>query len=207
MNKLIILTVSLATLFPCLGQQPVSAPGSEPQATRSTKELGSLQIPPADRLEGPQEKTGAVVIHGYSDIGTVSGDLGAQLTIKSHEFTDVNLGKKDYGISLTAMEGAQPFRTATCSIAYSEIDPLLRGLDHLGKVEKSVTKLANFEASYRTQDSLCVTILNGPDGKIQALVEAGRFHPVRVTCNLELLAQLRGLIQQAKTVLDEAQKP
>ncbi len=210
MKRFACVSLVLAAVIPIMAQIQEPAPASEPSPKPEATPVKPTEPPPVEpvaKAEPAQARIGAVIIHGFGDIGAVTGDQGTQLAVKSHEFSEANSRQKEYSISITAIETAQPFRTISCIIEYDELDPLLKGIEQIGKVEKTVTRLPNFEATYRTRGTFAIKTLNGPDGKVQASVQIGLEHPINVTFNLEILGQFRSLIQQAKAVLDDAQKP
>ena len=89
-------------------------------------------------------------------------------------------------------------------IDYEEIAGLLDGIDHIRKANHSVTKLANFEAIYRTKGGVWITVYNATEGN-RVAVQSGRIGGQTATLELEHLDQLRALIVRAKEILDNPQ--
>lgn len=159
---------------------------------------------PKTKLQAFEALTGAVIIKGYTEVGSVAG-MG-QLTVSAKEFTNAADGKVQYGITVGVTGGGQFERESTSFIDYDEIDSLLTGIDYVKAINKSVTKLHGFEAIYRTRDDLTVTVFSGSDEKIQAAVTSGRFSGATAFISLEKLASFRALIVEAKKTLDGVKK-
>lgn len=160
--------------------------------------------PPKTKLQAFEALTGAVIIKGYTEVGSVE-DMG-RLTVSAKEFTNAADGKAQYGITVGVAGGGQFERENTSFIDYDEIDSLLAGIDYVKAINKSVTKLRGFEATYRTRDDFTVTVFSGSDDKIQAAVTSGRFSSATAFISLEKLASFRALVVEAKKTLDALKK-
>src|SRR5205085_3020177 len=95
-----------------------------------------------------------------------------------------------------------PERNHLSFVDYDEIDPLLKGLEYLGKIDYSVTQLRAFEADYRTRDDLVFSALSGRNNTVMVAVSSGVVRPVSVQFRLEDLRSITGLIVEAKKQLD-----
>jgi hypothetical protein len=87
-------------------------------------------------------------------------------------------------------------------IDYDEIDSLLKGIDYISKITSKATMLQRFEAIYKTKGNLTVVLFSGDLGKTQAAVRSGYIGPVNAFISVDKLAELRGLIIEAKQKLD-----
>lgn len=158
---------------------------------------------PKTKLEAFEAKTGAVIIRGFSRVGTVRGQYGTTAEVVCNVFTDASSGKKEYGVSITTKQTSQFERKDSAYIDYDEIDSLIKGIDYIIKIEKGVTKLDQFQADYKTRAELLVSTYSDSSGKVNAAVQTGRFSPVTVFLSLDDLGQFKSLMQQAKTKIDE----
>jgi hypothetical protein len=106
------------------------------------------------------------------------------------EFTDAATGKS-----------GRLENTDRSFIDYDEVDSLLNGIDYISKATSDVTKLGQFEATYRTKGNFSATIFNS-SGKIDAAVKSGYIRPATAFLSLQQLGELRAIIAQAKQKLD-----
>jgi hypothetical protein len=171
-------------------------------ASLPAQEKQTTQLEPKTKLEAFDATTGVVIIRGFSAIGGIQGQLNTSAEVECKEFTNATSGKKEYGIVIKVKDTSRIERNSSSFIDYDEIDSLIKGIDYITKIDKSVTKLSSFQADYKTKGALVVSTYNDSSGKIQAAVESGRFGSVRAYITLVSLAQFRGLIQQAKSKLD-----
>jgi hypothetical protein len=186
-------TLLLLSAFcaPCFAQEPGPSPEPEEFLTK---------------LEELLEKTGAVIVKGTTAVGTVTGVRGTA-AVTGWEILDAQAGRREYGISIEIRDGARPEREDLAYIDYAELDPLIRGIDYIIKLENSVTKLSRSEAQYRTKGGLSVFRFNTPAGFGTAVSAGGRRAP-RLLLRPTGLVEFRDLLESAKTLLDEArQKP
>jgi hypothetical protein len=154
------------------------------------------------KLEAFEAKTGVVIIRGFSKVGSVSGQYGGRVSVEAREFLDASGGKREYGITIEVAKGGEIERENTSYIDYDEIESLLRGIDYISKVQRSVTKLEDFEADYRTRGDFRISTFSGHGGEIMAAVSSGVIGEVTAFLPLPKLEELRGLIVGAKEKLD-----
>jgi hypothetical protein len=89
-------------------------------------------------------------------------------------------------------------------VDYEEIDPLIRAIDFSAKVNETVTKLAGFEARYRTLGDLeFIVFRQGRASGTAASVSTGICDRVTGLLTLDELELLRAHIIEAKVRLDE----
>jgi hypothetical protein len=79
----------------------------------------------------------------------------------------------------------------------------LKGLDTAAKVNESITKLASFEARYRTLGDLEINVFRQSRSGIAASLTAGICDQVTAMMTLDELDRLKAHIIEAKTRLDE----
>ena len=89
-----------------------------------------------------------------------------------------------------------------CFIDYDEIESLLKGIEYIATVKSDNTRLDKFEATYKTKGDLRVgTFSIGKEG-VEAVVKSGYIGSTSAFISLQQLAELRGLVSQAKQRLD-----
>lgn len=151
-------------------------------------------------LETFQAKTGVVIIKGFTRHGTMHG-LGGVVEVSSREFTDAQTGKKAFGVVVEVKETGRLERSNRSYVDYDEIDSLIKGIDYIAKVDKSVTKLDSFEAQYSTKGDLSITIFNDKEG-LQIAITTGRIGGTTAYFESPYLPNFRKLITEAKSRLD-----
>lgn len=176
---------------PCAAQEPRPSPEPEEFLTK---------------LESALEKTGAVIVKGSTSVGTVSGVRGTA-AVTSWEIIDAREGRREYGVSVAIRDGERAEGEELAYVDYDELDPLIRGLEYILKLENSATKLIRFEAQYRTRGELSLYRFNTPSGYGTAVSIGGRRGP-RLVLRPTGLVEFRDLLESARAILDEArQKP
>jgi len=214
MNKLTAAIAALSILTTAtqgFAQSDQSNEPTLPAARRSASTIAVLanSLPPRTRLEGMLARKDAVIVKGYSEIQTLSGQQQSSVRVLAVEFTDTSRQAKETGIALEVHQANQPDHIAVAYVDYSEIDRLVAGLEALEKLEPTATKLSNVDASYRTQGDLEVQHIdqNGarlatvravqiPGPGIDLVWATAYFAPAQ-------LADLGKQIQMAKQTLDE----
>ncbi|MFZ5804891.1 MAG: hypothetical protein ACOY7U_08570 [Acidobacteriota bacterium] len=159
----------------------------------------TVEKEPKTKLEAFQAQTGAVVIKGFSRIGRVSG-LGS-VEVIAMEITDAATRTKQTGVVIEVKESGRLENTDRSFIDYDEVDSLLRGIDYISRATADVTKLDQFEATYKTKGDFKVTTF-GSSGKIEAAVSSGYLRPATAFLSLQQLGELRAIIAQAKQKLE-----
>lgn len=173
---------------------------SAQRATPPQAQQAQAQAESSTKLETFQAKTGAVIVKGYKEVGSLSG-LGGTVTVTSWEFLDAQSGRKEHGIGIEVKESGRLEREERSFIDYDEIDSLIKGLDYISKIDASVSKLGNFEAEYKTRGEFSVTTF-GSDRGIRAAISAGRLSHINVFIDLDKLPAFRKLVTDAKADLD-----
>lgn len=154
------------------------------------------------KLASFQAKTGAVIISGFSTIGTVRALYGARIGIDAREATDASDGTKIYGVAIEVKEGGTLERENTSYVDYDELESLLKGIDYIAGITRTVTALANFQADYRTKGDLALSTFSSSDGQTLLAVKSGSIGGASAFFRISDLATIRGTIAQAKQVLD-----
>jgi hypothetical protein len=159
------------------------------------------ELEPRTKLEAFEARTGIVVVKGYSRIGTAQGLEGGSIEVETREFRDAD-GFREYGLAVEVREAGTPERRRTALVDYDEIEPLLKGLDYLFRIDSTATNMNRFEAEYRTRGDLSVNAISTRGGAVTLAVSGGRFRRVTALFRLEDLKVIRGLVIEAKNQLD-----
>ena len=171
-------------------------------APARAQQLAQSEPSPKTKIEAFQIQKGTVVIKGYSKVGLVNA-MGS-VEVSAMEFTDAATNKKQLGVLIEIKESGRLENEDRSFIDYDEVDALLKGLDYISKATGTVTKLGQFEATYKTRGDFSVTTYNNSAGKISAAVKSGYIRPATAFLSLEQLNELRDLILQARQKLDSA---
>lgn len=159
--------------------------------------------PPSTKLEAFSSRTGAVLVKGFSNVGTVSDGRGT-VSIDAREFRDAGNPKaREYGITIEVKEAGRLERENTSFIDADEVDSLLRGIDYISKADKSITTLNDFEATYKTKGDFTITTFSY-SGRVDVAVSSGRIGKSSAYLKLADLEQIKALIMQAKAKADAA---
>ena len=161
------------------------------------EQADATKVPPATKLEAFSARTGIVLVKGFTNLGTVNG-MG-RVSIDVREFRDASNPKSaQYGVAFEVKESGRLERENTSYIDEDEIDSLIRGLDYISKIDRSVTTFGNFEAQYRTKGDLSLVVFSGSGGEISLAVSSGRIGRTRAFLKLADIEQIRTLLGEAK---------
>jgi hypothetical protein len=172
----------------------------------SAQETVEAEIVPKTKLEAFQLRTGVVIIKGFSRIGTAPAPDGSSILVEAIEYREVASRAKEYGVTIEVREAGNAGRRSLSFIDYDEIEPLLKGLEYLSRIDSSVTQLNRFEADYRTRGEAIFSAYSSRGGNVTITVSAGVFRRVSADFKLEDLKAIRGLFIEAKNQLDTIQQ-
>jgi hypothetical protein len=169
-------------------------------STTVAQDTNAYAYTPATRLESFVTNTGTVVIRGSADIGVVQANTGA-ITLKCREAFDASSGRKEVGISIDLNHNQQAKETRY--IDYDELEPLINAIAYLNKVDWSVTSLNSFDAAITSRSGFRASAFSSKrSSAIEFAVRtAGTGNPP-ILMSRDQLAELRGLLEQAKAKLD-----
>jgi hypothetical protein len=156
------------------------------------------------RLEAALEQTGAVMVKGTTAVGSLTGVRGTA-SVTSWEILDARTGSRYYGVSVAIRDDERPESQEVAYVDMDELAPLIEGLDYILKLENTATKLARFEAQYRTRGELGVFRFNTPGGYGAAVSIGGRRGP-RLVLRPSGLVEFRDLLESARDILEEARR-
>lgn len=167
--------------------------------------LACEPLEPRTKLEAIEGGYERVLLKGFSQIANIRV-RGAEIRIDAVELRDNSSSTRAMGIAISMREAVDRERANEnrAFLDYEEIDPLLRALDFSAKVNETVTKLAGFEARYRTLGDLeFVVFRQGRASGTAASVSTGICDRVTGLLTLDELELLRAHIVEAKARLDE----
>ena len=168
------------------------------------QETNACLLPPQTRLEAFETNTDTVIITATAPMGAVAANAGA-LSVKCREVTDASTGRREYGVVIGTSEGESAEDRAL--LDYEELEPLLGALDYLNRVGWSVTSLPGFDARYTTKGGFRVAAFGSRrTGSIEFAARNTRSGRAPLVLSREQITQLRSLIEQAKTKLDELRR-
>ena len=157
-------------------------------------------LEPRTKLEALEDRNGAVILKGFTRIMTVEVRGVRVDAVEMREMGNVYRVK---GIVVSLREGGERPRENRAFIDYEEIDPLLNAIDAVSRVDETSTRLASFEAKYRTQGDLEIGVFRQTRSGTAVRISTGICDHATTAMTLDDLAKVRALIEEAKTRLDE----
>jgi hypothetical protein len=167
----------------------------EPRPTPTPEEFQT-------KLESLMSETGAVIVKGYTRVGSMNGSRGAA-HFTAWEVINARTGRREQGVTVEIGDAApnRPDVEERAYIDYDELEPLLKGIDYLLKLDDKATKLSRYEAQYQTRGGLVLVTFNTPNGYLSAISTWGGRRP-RFVLRQTGLAEFKNLLESAKDVLD-----
>lgn len=191
MRVILLSAVILFCGVPALAQRP----GPE-----FWRRVGCEPLEPRTRLEAIEDRHSTVLIKGFTRIETVDV-RGVRIdAVEMREMGNVSRAK---GIVVSLREGGERPRENRAFIDYEEIEPLLNAIDAVARVDETATKLAGFEARYRTQGDLEIHVFRQTPGGTAVNMITGLCDHAIQRLTLDELGKVRAMIQEAKNRLDE----
>ena len=123
-----------------------------------------------NKLEELELKYETLLIKGFTRITTV--DI-AGVRIDAVEWREPKSSLRAVGIAIVLRDSGERPREARALIDYDEINPLLNAIDAASKVDENSTKLAGFEARYRTIGDLELLVFRQTRTGTAATLTAG----------------------------------
>ena len=164
--------------------------------------LACEPVEPRTKLEAIEWQYERVLVKGFSQIATFMA-RDVEVRVDAVELKDTVSGIRAIGLVIALKEVGENPRENRSFIDYEEIPNLLDGMTTVGRVNESVTKLASFEARYRTRGDLELIVFRQSRSGIAASVTAGICDRVTALLSLDDLDRLKAHIVEAKTRLDE----
>jgi hypothetical protein len=157
---------------------------------------------PLTDLELFQDSYGAALIKGFTEFPRIRATSGSILVL-AVEFRNASNKTRVKGVAIDISLGEQPADRARSFIEYGELDALIKGINYVSKVDKDATQLQNLEAVYTTKGEFSISNYFTYQGEPRIAVSVGRYEPKTVFIDQSGQTSLLGVLQQAKTTLDE----
>jgi hypothetical protein len=164
--------------------------------------LACEPLEPRTKLEAIEATYERVLIKGFSQIASLNV-RGANVRVDAVELKDASSSTRAAGLVIVLRELVENPRENRAFIDYEEIDRLVGALESVAHVNESVTKLASFEARYRTLGDLEVVVFRQSRSGTAASLSGGICDRVTGLLTLDELERLRAHIIEAKVRLDE----
>ena len=185
----------------CAGTALAQRPG--PQFWRK---VGCEPFEPRTKLEDIEDRHNSVVIKGFTRITTVEV-RGVRLDAiemreagKTPGSSGALLAK---GIVVVLREGGERPDDNRAFVDYEDLDYLLNAIDTISRIDETATKLAGFEASFKSVGDLEISVFRQTRSGTAVIVSTGICDRATVTLSLDDLAKFKAMIQEAKARLDE----
>ena len=195
-------TILLSTLvLICAGTAFAQRPGPE-----FWHRTGCEPSEPRTRLEDLEDRHNSVLIKGFTRITTVDvrGVRIDAVEMRDTRKTPVPRGVLfAKGIVVALREGGERSDDNRAFVDYEEMDSLLNGIDAISRVDETATKLAGFEARYKTNGDLEISVFRQTRSGTAVIMSTGICDRAAVTLSLDDLAKIKAMIQEAKGRLDE----
>lgn len=193
--RLTVLALLMLTIF--CGSAFTQRPG--PQFRRP---LACEPFEPRTKLEAVESRYETVLIKGFSQIANLNV-RGANVRIDAVELKDASTSTRVSGLVIVLRELSENPRESRAFMDYEEIDRLIGALESIARVNESVTKLAGFEARYRTLGDLEIVVFRQSRSGTAASLSSGICDRVTGLLTLDEMERLRAHITEAKARLDE----
>lgn len=197
MQKIRLLSMVALLLVGLSGAAVAQRPGPE-----FRRPLACEPFEPRTKLEAIDFRYARVLIKGFTQVATLEG-RGGDLRIDAVELRDTMEPARATGIVVVARDATDRTRENRAYIDYDEIDPFIKALDTVARIDETTTKLTGFEARYRTNGDLEVNVFRQSRTGIASSLSTGICDKITVLLTLDDLNKLRGIILEAKTRLDE----
>jgi hypothetical protein len=166
------------------------------------RQLACEPLEPRTKLEAIDARYARVLIKGFTQVATLEA-RGGDLRIDAVELRDTLEPARAIGIVVAVRETADNPRENRALIDYDEIDSLIKALDTVARVNETTTKLTGFEARYRTNGDMEVNVFRQSRSGVASSLSIGICDRITVQLTLDDLNKLRGIVQEARTRLDE----
>ena len=183
--------VLLLSCAPALAQRP----GPE-----FWRKVSCEPFEPRTKLEALDDRHNAVIVKGFTRITTVEV-RGVRIdAVEMREMGNVHRAK---GVVVSLREGGERPNENRAFVDYEELDALLNAIDAVSRVDESVTRLASFEAKYKTLGDLELGVFRQTQRGTAVILSTGICDRATQTMTLDDLGKVKAMIQEAKARLDE----
>lgn len=195
LNRRAILAFLLLIILPSAALAQRSGP-------EFRRPLACEPLEPRTRLEAVESRYERVITKGFSQFATFTV-RAVEVRLDAIEMKDTADGTRAIGLVIALKELGERPRENRSFIDYEEVDRLIKAMEAVAKVNESITKLAGFEARYRTLGDLEINVFRQTRSGAAASLTSGICDPVTGIMTLDELDRLRGYLMEAKKRLDE----
>ena len=185
-----------ALVLVCFGVALAQRPGPE-----FWRKVACEPLEPRTKLEALDNRYNAVLIKGFTRITTVEVRGiridAVEMRAAGSKFDRVK------GVAIALREGGERPNDNRAFVDYDEIDPLLNAIDAMARIDETITKLAGFEARYRTLGDLEIAVFRQTRSGNAVIMSTGICDRATTAMSLDDLAKVRSMIAEAKSRLDE----
>jgi hypothetical protein len=165
------------------------------------RKVGCEPLEPRTRLEALDNRHAAVQVKGFTRITTAEV---RDVRIDAVEMRDMGSATgRVKGIVVVLREGTDQITDNRAFVDYDEIDPLLNAIDTIARVDETATRLAGFEARYKTLGDLEIGVFRQTRSGTAVIMSTGICDRATQTLTLDDLSKVKAQIQEAKLRLDE----
>ena len=192
LTRLVLLLA--VTLLSC-GSTVAQNPG--PQFWRK---LGCEPFEPRTKLEQVDDAYNSVIIKGFTRITTVEV---RGVRIDAVDMRGEAFPYRAKGIVVSLREGGERPNENRAFVDYEQLDPLLKAIDAVSRVDETSTNLAGFEASYKTSGDFEIRVFRQTQRGTAVILSTGICDRATQTMTLDDLSKVKAMIQEAKTRLED----
>jgi hypothetical protein len=190
-----ILTVLMLMLF-C---NTALAQRSGPEFRRP---LACEPLEPRTKLEAIELRYERVITKGFTQYASLIA-RGVEIRLDAVEMKDTADSTRALGFVIALKELSDKPVENRSFVDYEEIDRLIRAMESVARVNETMSKLASFEARYRTLGDLEINVFRQTRTGTAASLSSGICDRVTALLTLDDLDKLRGHLIEAKSRLDE----
>jgi hypothetical protein len=192
-------TTVLAVLMLMLFCGSAAAQRSGPEFRRP---LACEPLEPRTKLEEIESRYERLITKGFTRYTSLTV-RDTEIRLDAVEMKDTANSTRALGLVIALWALGDKPRENRSFIDYEEIDRLIKGMESVSKVNETMTKLASFEARYRTLGDLEVVVFRQTRSGTAASLSSGICDRVTVLMTLDDLDKLRGYLIEEKARLDE----
>lgn len=197
MNRIFLLSLVVLALLLFCGSALAQRSGPE-----FRRPLACEPLEPRTKLEDIESRYERVITKGFTRHTTLRmGDV--EVRLDAVDLKDTANSTRATGFVIALRELGEKPRENRSFIDYEEIDRLIKGMEAISKVNETMTKLAGFEARYRTLGDLEIVVFRQTRSGTAASLTSGICDRVTALLTLDDLDKLRGYLIEAKGRLDE----
>ena len=140
--------------------------------------------------ERSEDRHSAVIIKGFTRITTLEV-RGVRIdAVEMREMGNVHRAK---GVVISLREGGERPNENRAFIDYEELDALLNAIDAVSRVDETATRLASFEAKYKTMGDLELGVFRQTQRGTAVILSTGICDRAMQTMTLDDLAKVKAM--------------